>query len=1604
MKRVLTSLVILSLLFVFMGAKANTSKDVTVNAGNDEVARYENPLADGFTSVYKGKGLVKGIANGNLIHLPYYEINVTAGEPVIREDLRAKETKGTANYYIVQCKGPVTESYKDEMRALGVKFEWPVRNYAYIVKMDDAAKTNVEKFSFVSWVSIWHPAYKAKGTMLESKSTEVKRVVIRLFKNADYDMAVAQLKSLGIKIVEQSGPKSALYTIVAEMPVSRAADVARLSDVYLMSEAKRVYSRNDDGRAILMTGNTTLGDTVVWTHGVRGSGQIVNVTDSGITTGHYAFYDSAYPISTWGYYPSHRKVVAYLPSNESFLDTLDFGDDANNSFHGTHVSGTVAGNDGPFATSNYDGIAKDAKLFFMDTGNNVDAFLWVPVDCYTMFDTMYVHGVRITSNSYGPDGTAEWGGAYDEGCQMTDAYCWDHKDFNVVFAAGNDGSSAGTVSGTACAKDVFSVGSVSESSPNSISSFSSRGPTADGRYGVTILSPGETVMSADGNTSGASSSYKSMQGTSMATPFTAGSVALMRDYLSQGFYPTGTKIAGNAITNASSALIRAMAVNSANNCGQAIPNNNYGWGRLQLNNCLYFNDTAPKAIVFDDNQDGLLTGEYIEYQFNVTNGSSELKVTLVWTDYPSPYFGDNTVTDTTLVNDLDLRVYNPTGTLVSGTDHLNPMEQYTVAAPATGVWKVRVNATDCPVSPQPYALVVSYNVANQFNGYVKFDKAVYSVNDNVATITVTDNTPAIPDSVVVMVTSMVNDTEYAICRGTTGIYTGTITMDYARIVSADGILSITDADTLWATYVDASPVQTLKAMATTDGKVFTISNVHTETVEGTRAFIAWNTSEVATGKVYYGLTTALGSETAVDPNLVTDHSGDFAVIISGLSSNTIYYYDVESADHKGNTVRDDNAGKHYSFATVDIAGKDILVLVTDDNLQGEIFANPEFLTYAIEQGGWNYAWWQTSVNNFGRIPVTNLMQSFKAIFLQSGQENYPPLTKDQEESLKRYEANGGRIAYTGHDFGWAMASSDGFASVGTDKNDSLFVVNYMMGKYVTNGDIIDVGNFTLYGVASDPISGSYTAGVSYNPYRSGADGDSMTAVSAAFVAGTGSNVWRWNAAAGPVVGTKWQSTATLGSSGVGTWGGYQTRVIFNAFEITQIDTVNHTSTTRTNILNNNLIWLIGHDHPDVTMSSPVAGTTYTTSPVSIAWTATTYGGSTLDSVIIEYSPNGGDTWYSIVRGTGATVTSPYSWNITSLLNGSKYVVKVTAKDGGLYPSMSGMAESGLFTINRVGNDTEGPLVYAGSVRPSSNPACNAAGDAIPNSFVLTATICDSATGLSNIGAAEWSRGATPAPAGTGTPMTAVDGSFNSLYENVTATISTTGWPVGENTIWVRGRDSSSAKSVNNWGAASSGTVTIVQAATAIQLTSFAALSENNQVVLNWTTANESNNAYFIVEKATKDGEFAQIGKVQANNRPSTYTFTDEGVFGGESYLYRLTDVSTSGEKITHPAIKVVANGMPKPTTYKVSQNWPNPFRDKTVIEYAIPVKGKVELAVYDVTGKLVKTLVSGVQDVSWYRAEWNGKDNSGAKVASGVYFYKLTADGFESSMKMTYLK
>ena len=93
-----------------------------------------------------------------------------------------------------------------------------------------------------------------------------------------------------------------------------------------------------------------------------------------------------------------------------------------------------------------------------------------------------------------------------------------------------------------------------------------------------------------------------------------------------------------------------------------------------------------------------------------------------------------------------------------------------------------------------------------------------------------------------------------------------------------------------------------------------------------------------------------------------------------------------------------------------------------------------------------------------------------------------------------------------------------------------------------------------------------------------------------------------------------------------------------------------------------------------------------------------------------------------------------------------------------------------------------------------------------------------------------------------------------------------------------------------------------------------------------------------------------------------------------------------------------------PFQYQLSQNYPNPFNPNTHIRFAIGKKENVSLEVYDMTGRLVKTLISRAMPAGEYTVEWNGTDVAGKTVASGIYIYKLKTPAFQKSIKMVFLK
>jgi hypothetical protein len=120
--------------------------------------------------------------------------------------------------------------------------------------------------------------------------------------------------------------------------------------------------------------------------------------------------------------------------------------------------------------------------------------------------------------------------------------------------------------------------------------------------------------------------------------------------------------------------------------------------------------------------------------------------------------------------------------------------------------------------------------------------------------------------------------------------------------------------------------------------------------------------------------------------------------------------------------------------------------------------------------------------------------------------------------------------------------------------------------------------------------------------------------------------------------------------------------------------------------------------------------------------------------------------------------------------------------------------------------------------------------------------------------------------------------------------------------------------------------------------------------------------------------------------------------GGSRFMFSIEDQIKCQLQID-PAIEWAA-----PEAYQLGQNYPNPFNPQTSIRFQMPEAAQVQLDVYDVMGRRVRTLLSGRLEAGQYDAVWDGTDASGRAVASGAYFYRLQSDDFTETRQMLLLK
>ena len=940
------------------------------------------PNAAGDTSAGGGEQVADGPGPPLFLQVNGYRFDPLREMPPLPTGLRFQAAEADSPYRIVQFEGPITESWRARLEQAGATPLHYLSENAFVVRA--VGEEGLAELPGVRWVGPFEPAFKLSprlaaadadgddpktapgrfdgSVLLAGRDSQVVfpgppreleaserlpsapappsnrlRVLLLPFEPHRVREVVDAARALGGS--DLTGSEGRWGTVRGEIDRDALTALARHPAVMWIDRESQPYVFNDLARWVIQSGDATSRRTPIHDRGLRGAGQVVTVADTGLDYDHPAFADPAVPAPG----PGHRKVSAYYVPTNATGDATDIGIN-----HGTHVAGSVAGDDGTWgtydgdatgsgaATGAHDGQAFAASLQVQDISLDGN-YVLPPPDLHDMYRDALSRGSWIHTNS--------WGlccGDYIAEAAQTDDFVWQNPDFVVLYAAGNRGPERNTTNSYGLAKNAITVGAtVNGEGMDAVAPFSSRGPGPGGRLKPDVMAPGVEVWSAAGcDFASGCDPYMELSGTSMATPAVAGAAALVREYYLEGWYPTGTDRPADALVP-SAALVKATLIHAAaemNGAGaygndeRRYPNVNQGWGRPVLDDALFFAGDG-RSLFADDARGGLGTGGVASYSTRVGDGAVPLEITLVWSDYPGlPMAGNN------LVNDLDLVAIAPDGTVYRGNnftghdpgesfpggaavDRTNNVESVLVVTnPQRGVWTLEVRGFSVPFGPQPYALVVSGSLAGS-RGVVRWDREAYR-STATATVDVVDtdlDTTAAADTATVLVQSATESAGESLTLtetgGRTAVFAGAIGLENsATPVPGDGLLQVRPGDLLTAVYLDTDDGLGSSGLrldnASVDDAAPGIADVRVIDVRFNRATVEWTTDEAGDSLVRYGPAPPPAS-IAADSRRVSAH----ATSLRGLTPSTTYYLVIESVDAAGNTATDDNASAYYQFTT-----------------------------------------------------------------------------------------------------------------------------------------------------------------------------------------------------------------------------------------------------------------------------------------------------------------------------------------------------------------------------------------------------------------------------------------------------------------------------------------------------------------------------------------------------------------------------------------------------------------------------------------------------------------------------------------------------------------
>jgi hypothetical protein len=703
--------------------------------------------------------------------------------------------------HLVQFVGPVQPAWLDELRKTGVEVVTYVPNNAYLVYGDADQLAGVQSLAAQSSHIQWDGGYtetckidpRAKAEFVKKNPAILEATqnlyAIQLVSDAATNKeTLAAIDKLKLAPVKQSYSILNYVNVVVGLPADAVSTLAQQPDIVSIQpyfEPKLNCERQAQIVAGNISGNGLVGPGYLAWLASQGftqaqftaSGFAVDVSDSGLDDGttspnHFGLYVSGVRPGT------SRVIYNRLEGTANSGSTLKGCDG-----HGTinsHIIGGYCDLSGtPFAdASGYHyglGIAPFVKL-----GSSVvfDPSTFTSPNYANLQSRAYNSGARISSNSWGGSSSS-----YTTDSQAYDALVRDaqptgsayaaagNQEMVIVFANGNDGPNASTVGEPATAKNVISVGAAENvqafsgsdgcdvadsgaNSANDIISFSSRGPTDDGRKKPDIVAPGthvsggviqtespssvgtaDSCYTGDGVCGGVSSTffpssgqafYTASSGTSHSCPAVAGGTALIRQY----FINQGLSVPSPAMTKA--VLMNSARYMTGVGANDTLWSNSQGMGEMDLGEA--FERRASGATILRDQVSADIftaSGQSRTYTGTIADANKPFRVTLAWTDAPGATTGaayNNDLDLTVVVNGTTYKgnVFNGAYSTTGGSaDPRNNVESVFLPAGLSGSYAITVTAAN----------INSDGVPNS-GGSVDQDFALVAYNANIVAVPV----------------------------------------------------------------------------------------------------------------------------------------------------------------------------------------------------------------------------------------------------------------------------------------------------------------------------------------------------------------------------------------------------------------------------------------------------------------------------------------------------------------------------------------------------------------------------------------------------------------------------------------------------------------------------------------------------------------------------------------------------------------------------------------------------------------------------------------------------------------------------------------------------